>query len=420
MKNCLDLANPAFAGLRPGAPLEGDGTARLSLETAAGKPSGLARGKAIPLSRGQLAAVDADFAEQAGRVPWRWRSRAGKPQAYCLVSSGPGLPGREVLMHHLVLGLCNGEVVIHRNHNGLDNRRANLCVATKSEVAAHAATRGNAPGVWHDPADGLWHAEVIGVDGVVDLGAFDTNTAASEAVRRARPRRELPPMPPVECHTTALATQQPAPRAPTPRPLPPHRQMRAPRNKTGVAGVTHDEKNRRFVVRVGRITRSFMSLAAATSAAGDLITAFGQGNRDVGPREVITKLGGFEVLLDAEVANWLWSTGKWTVRRRSDRALEIRRQRVSDGHPDAEYLTAPRYIYGAGPGERVVFVNGDQLDLRVANLRLEPVQQKAPAAPKVPKERPKISEEYKLVREIGRQMVLRTRRAARKPPSTDQ
>jgi hypothetical protein len=128
--------------------------------------------------------------------------------------------------------------------------------------------------------------------------------------------------------------------------------------------VTHDEKNRRFVVRVGRITRSFMSLAAATSAARDLIMAFGQGNRDVGPREVITKLGGFEVLLDAEVANWLWSTGKWTVRRRSDRALEIRRQRVSDGQPDAEYLTAPRYIYGAGPGERVVFVNGDQLDLR--------------------------------------------------------
>jgi hypothetical protein len=190
--------------------------------------------------------------------------------------------------------------------------------------------------------------------------------------------------------------------------------VRAPRSNTGVAGVTYDRKNRRFVVRVGRTTRSFKSLAAAAAAAGDLITSFGQGNRDVGPREVITKLGRFEVLLDAEVANWLWSTGKWAVRRRSDRSLEVRRRPVSGGHPDTEFLTAAPYIYGAGPGERVVFINGDRLDLRVANLRLVPVPRKAPAAPKTPNERPRISEERKMLREMGRQMVQRTRRADRK------
>jgi hypothetical protein len=410
MKKRTDLHKSVFASPGLGGLVQKDGAASPSLEDSVpGSPSGSGPTAIVALSRRRQAVVDADLARRVQMKPWRWRLRAHKPQAYCLVFDGPGERPREVLMHHLVLGLAGGETVIHRNHNGLDNRRANLQVATKGEAAAHAKTRGSEPGVWWDSADSQWHAEVVGLTGVSNLGTFDSDALASEAVRAAR-RSAAVPMTVAKLLQSMAEAEAPTPQSvavahplPMPRSSVPPRKVRAPTNNTGIAGVTYDCQANGYIVRVGKTVRRIKTRAQAAALASDLITELRQMSRTVGPREVVTKLGRFGVLVDVEVAAWLWRTGTWQVRRRTDRTLEVRRSRPGRADPDAHYLTAARYLYGAGPEERVEFINGDQLDLRVANLRLVAAPQKKPPQPKAPKVRPKLSDDYKKLQELTRQ-----------------
>jgi len=91
-------------------------------------------------------------------------------------------------MHRLVAGAPAGKYVDHANRNGLDNRRANLRVATKSQNGANRVadarvrrTTSDYKGVFFDRSRGKW-AATIHVDGKSKaLGRYEAEVQAAEA-----------------------------------------------------------------------------------------------------------------------------------------------------------------------------------------------------------------------------------------------
>jgi len=95
----------------------------------------------IPLTRGKTAVVDdEDSYVLAGR---KWQaSREGKETSiswYAIQGKRPRIRMHRLVMEHkLNRPLLSGEQIDHINHNGLDNRRSNLRIATANENQQNA------------------------------------------------------------------------------------------------------------------------------------------------------------------------------------------------------------------------------------------------------------------------------------------
>jgi len=147
--------------------------------------------KQIPLTQGKVAIVDDcdyDFLTQ-----WTWCVSIrpdGRPYA---VRASRGSKGKHhVLMHREVAhraGLL-GQYVDHRNNTRpLDNRRANLRPATKSQNGANRGpTRLNTSGYkgvfWHKRGR-KWQAQIIVNQTAIHLGLFVDKIAAARAYNQA-------------------------------------------------------------------------------------------------------------------------------------------------------------------------------------------------------------------------------------------
>jgi hypothetical protein len=134
--------------------------------------------KLIPLSKGMCAKVDdEDYENLAGH---RWHAvKMGKVWYACRF-----VGSYHVSMHRVVLGLARGDgkFVDHRNHDGLDNRRNNLRLCSKSQNAANAERRGHYRGV--SRADKRWRAYITVSGRTVVIGRFDTPEEAALAYNR--------------------------------------------------------------------------------------------------------------------------------------------------------------------------------------------------------------------------------------------
>ncbi len=91
-------------------------------------------------------------------------------------------------MHRLIMNAPKGMETDHINHDGLDNRRCNLRICTKSQNLWNSRPSGKASkhkGVaWHTPGN-KWVAH-IAVDGKkYYLGLYNTELGAAEAYKRA-------------------------------------------------------------------------------------------------------------------------------------------------------------------------------------------------------------------------------------------
>jgi hypothetical protein len=134
----------------------------------------------IPLGDDFAAIIDAADEALVGGFRWKLQRHGDLLYAHAWHRK------LSLLMHRLVIGAGQGELVDHRNRNGLDNRRRNLRIATSSQNGGNRiADRRKAPktshykGVYWDKSRSRWMA-VIHVNGHSrSLGRFDVEDEAA-------------------------------------------------------------------------------------------------------------------------------------------------------------------------------------------------------------------------------------------------
>lgn len=86
----------------------------------------------IPLTQGKIALVDDEDYEYLSQ--FKWQAVRDRGLWYAVRRSGY----THIRMHREILGITDPDVQVdHRNHNGLDNQRKNLRVATRSQNIAN-------------------------------------------------------------------------------------------------------------------------------------------------------------------------------------------------------------------------------------------------------------------------------------------
>jgi hypothetical protein len=127
----------------------------------------------VQLTDGSVALVSPD--DVALLSGSKWRRFRGSTTDYAARTSGD-----HELMHRVLMDCTkgDGQIVDHKNHNGLDNRRGNLRVVTRSQNGGNSRPRRSLPkGVYKNHE--RWMAR-IGKENKY-LGTFDTIEEAAAA-----------------------------------------------------------------------------------------------------------------------------------------------------------------------------------------------------------------------------------------------
>lgn len=153
----------------------------------------------IPLTQGKFAKVDiSDYECLNG---WKWRA-AYSPHTgtfyavrHSHIKEGETGPRHPVQMARTILGLEYGEryrLADHINMDTLDNRRANLRIATISQNICNRGLQSNNKsgfkGVFKRNDNGRWRAKIGHLGKHISLGCFATRREAVEAYARAAQR----------------------------------------------------------------------------------------------------------------------------------------------------------------------------------------------------------------------------------------
>ena len=139
----------------------------------------------IPLTRGFEAIVDIEDFEELSQYQWSVAEGRGGPIAKRTIN------GKQIQMHREIMGFPEKEMFVdHINHNKLDNRKANLRVATCSQVNMNKGVRSdNKSGYTGVSKKGDRWSALITVDGTnIDLGMFDRMNDAVSARKEAELR----------------------------------------------------------------------------------------------------------------------------------------------------------------------------------------------------------------------------------------
>jgi hypothetical protein len=144
----------------------------------------------IHIKKFRFAIVDRADYDQIRRYKWRLCRSNRTFYAFCTVYRGPLIKQKVVWMHHLVLPPPVGLIVDHRNHNGLDNRRFNLRLATGSTNQQNARktiqkTTSRFKGVDRVKATGKWRARIAIAGKRLFLGSFTDELSAARSYDKA-------------------------------------------------------------------------------------------------------------------------------------------------------------------------------------------------------------------------------------------
>lgn len=135
----------------------------------------------IPLLHGRVMLIDeVDLPKFLGRP---WHAIPARSTFY-----GQAGDDTSVLAHRLVMSAQKGQIVDHRNRNGLDNRRENLRLCTSSQNHANTPKQKNNTsgykGVFR-ARSGRWIARVTVNRAMRHLGTFDDAWDAAQAYNAA-------------------------------------------------------------------------------------------------------------------------------------------------------------------------------------------------------------------------------------------
>lgn len=136
----------------------------------------------IPLTKGAFAIINKeDLPKVAGKL---WRYDNG-----WYATSEEGSPRRKIFMHRLILGTPEHLETDHINHNGLDNRRKNLRLATRLQNGANRVkpkgTSSKYKGVSYSKEKRKWTCHICLNQKPMFLGGYKSELAAALAYDKA-------------------------------------------------------------------------------------------------------------------------------------------------------------------------------------------------------------------------------------------
>lgn len=146
--------------------------------------------KRLSLTQGKVALVDDEDYERLKQYSWRFQQVPGRRTGgYARASIKRNGRYTTVLMHRLILDAPPNRQVDHINGNGLDNRKANLRLASASQQQQNRALGKNNTsgykGVGWWPRQKRWHASIQYHGETIHLGYFKTKRAAAQAYDKA-------------------------------------------------------------------------------------------------------------------------------------------------------------------------------------------------------------------------------------------
>jgi hypothetical protein len=138
----------------------------------------------IPLGNGLFALIDADDVSLVSGHVWCVERVGDRSYAKANYKHSDGRWG-QIRLHRLITAAQDGFDVDHINRDGLDNRRSNLRIASRSENNMNARLRGDnksgAKGVFWRADRGRWSAYINAYGQRKYLGHFLTKDAAEAA-----------------------------------------------------------------------------------------------------------------------------------------------------------------------------------------------------------------------------------------------
>ena len=143
--------------------------------------------KTIPLTQGHVALVNNQDYAQLVCYRWRYFRRPAERTGYAVRTEHVPRK-RTVYMHREIMHAPKGIEVDHRNHNGCDNQRRNLRLATKSQQHANRLKQQSSSrykGVtWHKATE-KWRAQIKVHGKKMHLGLFISERKAADAYQQA-------------------------------------------------------------------------------------------------------------------------------------------------------------------------------------------------------------------------------------------
>lgn len=135
------------------------------------------------LTQGKVALLNESDLPKVSPYRWCAHYERGRWYAITTITIGP-YETKGLRMHRLIMDAPDGMDVDHINRNGLDNRRENMRLATRSQNLANCRRRKSKrqyKGVYSPKHTRKWRARIRVQGRTIHLGYFDTEAAAARA-----------------------------------------------------------------------------------------------------------------------------------------------------------------------------------------------------------------------------------------------